>query len=141
MIKKSTLTEMLILVTAAVILLMALLSFNVNAQELASAANTATNTTANAPSNNATMKKQMFGPAGNRLSGNYTSPLAFSNNNTLTKAQILQQRGVPGEGIDNAPGLKKPFNPKAAENAGIKKFLYRFNHIFQEMIQKRFPLS
>lgn len=42
MIKRSTLIEMLVLVTAAVILLMALLSFNVNAQELASAASTAT---------------------------------------------------------------------------------------------------
>lgn len=39
-----------------------------------------------------------------------------------TKAQILIDSGVPGKGLDNAPGLQKPFNPKskAAENAGKK---------------------
>ncbi len=31
----------------------------------------------------------------------------------LTKAGILKSRGVPGKGIDNAPGLQKPFNPKS----------------------------
>lgn len=40
-----------------------------------------------------------------------------------TKAEILKDSGVPGNGIDNAPGLQKEFNPKskAAENAGKKK--------------------
>jgi len=40
----------------------------------------------------------------------------------LTKAEILKLRGVPGKGIDTAPGLQKPFNPNsnAAENAGKK---------------------
>ncbi len=42
MIKRATLIEMLILLIAASILIMALLSFNVNAQELASAATAAT---------------------------------------------------------------------------------------------------
>jgi hypothetical protein len=39
-----------------------------------------------------------------------------------TKADILKGSGVPGEGLDNAPGLQKPFNPnsKAADNAGKK---------------------
>jgi uncharacterized repeat protein (TIGR01451 family) len=38
------------------------------------------------------------------------------------KRDILQQSGVPGKGIENAPGLQKPFNPKsqAAEHAGKK---------------------
>lgn len=33
-----------------------------------------------------------------------------TDNATLTKAQILQSRGVPGKGILLAPGLQKPFN-------------------------------
>lgn len=32
------------------------------------------------------------------------------NNNVRTKAEILRERGVPGKGIDHAPGLQKPFN-------------------------------
>ena len=41
----------------------------------------------------------------------------------MTKAEILKLSGVPGQGIDKAPGLKKPFNPKsnAADKAGKKK--------------------
>ena len=41
---------------------------------------------------------------------------------TVNKADILKRRGVPGKGIDRAPGLQKPFNPKsqAAEHAGKK---------------------
>jgi hypothetical protein len=31
----------------------------------------------------------------------------------LTKAGILRNRGVPGKGIDHAPGLQKPFNPNS----------------------------
>ena len=40
----------------------------------------------------------------------------------LTKAQILKLSGVPGKGIDTAPGLQKPFNPnsQASEHAGKK---------------------
>jgi len=40
----------------------------------------------------------------------------------LTKAQVLKLSGVPGKGIDKAPGLQKPFNPnsQASENAGKK---------------------
>ncbi len=30
-----------------------------------------------------------------------------------TKAQLLMERGVPGKGIENAPGLQKPFNPNS----------------------------
>lgn len=39
-----------------------------------------------------------------------------------TKADILKERGVPGKGLDKAPGLQKPFNPnsKASEHAGKK---------------------
>ncbi|MBN2238170.1 MAG: hypothetical protein JW712_00210 [Dehalococcoidales bacterium] len=42
---------------------------------------------------------------------------------TVTKADILKARGVPGKGIDKAPGLQKEFNPKskAYENAGPKQ--------------------
>jgi hypothetical protein len=43
------------------------------------------------------------------------------NNWLLFKAEILKLMGVPGKGIDKAPGLQKPFNPKsqAAEHHGI----------------------
>lgn len=46
-----------------------------------------------------------------------------TDNTTMTKAEILKERGVPGKGIDKAPGLQKPFNPKsrATERAGKKK--------------------
>ncbi len=39
-----------------------------------------------------------------------------------TKSDILINSGVPGKGLENAPGLDKPFNPKsqAGENAGKK---------------------
>ena len=41
----------------------------------------------------------------------------------LTKATILRLSGVPGKGIEKAPGLQKLFNPKshAAEHAGKKE--------------------
>ena len=40
----------------------------------------------------------------------------------LTKADILKDSGIPGKGLDKAPGLQKPFNPKsqAGDNAGKK---------------------
>ncbi len=39
-----------------------------------------------------------------------------------TKAAILKERGVPGKGLDTAPGLDKEFNPnsQAGNNAGKK---------------------
>jgi len=39
-----------------------------------------------------------------------------------TRAEILKLRGVPGRGIDRAPGLQKPFteNSQAADHAGKK---------------------
>ncbi len=125
MIKRATIIEMLVLLIAASILLMALFSFNVNAEEVASAATLNANT-GKIVNNNITL-----------LSDNSTSVSASSDNSTLTKAEILKQKGVPGKGIDKAPGLQKPFNPKAVGPAGIKKFLNRFHHRFQEMIQKQ----
>ena len=46
-----------------------------------------------------------------------------ADDDAMTKAEILKLKGVPGEGIDEAPGLQKPFNPKsrASERAGKKK--------------------
>lgn len=40
----------------------------------------------------------------------------------LNRAEILKLSGVPGKGIDTAPGLQKPFNPnsQAGEHAGKK---------------------
>ena len=40
----------------------------------------------------------------------------------VTKADFLEGSGIPGEGLDAAPGLQKPFNPnsQASINAGRK---------------------
>ena len=40
-----------------------------------------------------------------------------------TKADILKDSGVPGKGLENAPGLQKEFNPNSAasEHAGKRK--------------------
>lgn len=50
-------------------------------------------------------------------------PKVNPSSNNMTKAEILKTRGVPGKGIDHAPGLQKPFNPKskAAQHAGKAK--------------------
>jgi hypothetical protein len=52
-----------------------------------------------------------------------SDPLSISlsaNKSLMTKAEILELEGVNGKGIENAPGLQKPFNPKsnAAEHVG-----------------------
>ncbi|MBC8274328.1 MAG: DUF11 domain-containing protein [Chloroflexi bacterium] len=54
-----------------------------------------------------------------------TDPISVSlyiNKSILIKAEILKLSGVPGKGIDKAPGLQKLFNPRsqAAEHAGKK---------------------
>jgi hypothetical protein len=54
-----------------------------------------------------------------------TDPVSVSlyiNKWLLFKAEILKLMGVPGKGIEKAPGLQKPFNPKsqAAEHADKK---------------------
>lgn len=36
-----------------------------------------------------------------------------TDNITMTRAEILKNSGVPGKGIDQAPGLQKPFNPSS----------------------------
>jgi hypothetical protein len=48
----------------------------------------------------------------------YTYTITNSDNVTINKwllfkAEILKLMGVPGKGIDKAPGLQKPFNPKS----------------------------
>ena len=106
---------MLILVVALVILLTTVLTFKVHAQELA---------------NNATVNSHT-----ERSAGKNTTVVTYSSNNsTLSEADVLLQHGVLGKGIDKAPGLQKPFNPKAVEHAGIKKFLNRFH----ELMRKQF---
>jgi hypothetical protein len=46
-----------------------------------------------------------------------------SDNVTMNKADILIESGVPGRGVNEAPGLQKKFNPNsnAPNNAGKKK--------------------
>ena len=101
--RKLTVIEMVVCVIAAVVLFIALLTFNVQAQELASGVDNAAISS---------LSPQKNGAGGN----------ASSSNATKTKAEILKQNGVPGKGIDRAPGLQKPFNPNssAAEHAGKK---------------------
>lgn len=68
---------------------------------------------------------------------------------TLTKAEILKLSGVPGRGIDKAPGLQKTFNPKsqAAEHAGKKwqprvvQLKTKNNGQNQIVLQKQFQLQ
>jgi hypothetical protein len=63
-------------------------------------------------------------PAGNPVSAS-SGVVTVSTNiirSLLNKAQTLRSSGVPGKGIDTAPGLQKPFNPnsQAGEHAGKK---------------------
>ena len=62
-------------------------------------------------------------PLGTVITDNASASVPLTIDKTLmTKAEILKLSGVPGKGIDTAPGLQKPFNPKsqAAEHAGKK---------------------
>jgi len=65
-----------------------------------------------------------FGPftvlEGQSLKGGPLCPIPDSGG--PPKTSILKHSGVPGKGIDKAPGLQKPFNPnsQAAEHAGKK---------------------
>jgi hypothetical protein len=56
------------------------------------------------------------------LTSDPVSVSLYINKRLLTKAEILKLSGVPGKGIEKAPGLQKLFNPKsqAAEHAGKK---------------------
>jgi plastocyanin len=62
------------------------------------------------------------GPDGNSISAKSEQVSVVANKLLMFKALILKLSGVPGKGIENAPGLQKPFNPKsqAAEHAGKK---------------------
>lgn len=61
---------------------------------------------------------------GNSLTASDTATVTLTifNKEFLSKFEILKLSGVPGKGIEKAPGLQKPFNPKsqAAEHAGKK---------------------
>ena len=61
---------------------------------------------------------------GNSLAVNDTATVSLTiiSKAFLTKFEILKLSGIPGKGIEKAPGLQKPFNPKsqAAEHAGKK---------------------
>ncbi len=169
------------------VLFMALLTFSVNAQGLSSTAgkttvenykqergpvsiNPTSNNSTTPSSNNSTMTKadilrqsgvpgkgidhapglqKPFNPksnaadnagkkSNNPTSNNETLPPPASGNVTTTNTEILKQSGVPGQGAQLPPGLQKKFNPNVDENAGVKNFLYRWQHRFQEMMQKYF---
>jgi len=73
--------------------------------------------------------EQMSVPIGVTPYFDWTNPLVDMNVPNYeyvappTKAEILIDSEVPGQGLDKAPGLQKPFNPnsKAGEHAGKKK--------------------
>ena len=60
-------------------------------------------------------------PTGKRVTASATATVSV-NKSLFWKRHILKHSGIPGKGIDKAPGLQKPFNPKskAAEHAGKK---------------------
>jgi len=58
-------------------------------------------------------RNQEYNGAG--ISDNITA----TDNVTMTKSEILKNSGVPGKGIDNAPGLQKPFNPNTNGANGV----------------------
>ncbi len=60
-------------------------------------------------------------PQGKLVTASATATVSV-NKSLFWKHDILKRSGVPGKGIDKAPGLQKPFNPKsqAAEHAGKK---------------------
>ncbi len=60
-------------------------------------------------------------PQGKLVTASATAAVSV-NKSLFWKRDILKHSGVPGKGIDKAPGLQKPFNPKskAAEHAGKK---------------------
>lgn len=177
--RRLTIIEMVILVIATAILFMALITFNVNAQELVSNTGSAPTQShkqeknsqgAKSASNNSTLTKadilkergvpgkgidhapglqKPFNPKsnaadnagkknGNPTSDNRTSPPPTSDNKTMANAEMLKQSGLPGKVVATAPGLPKPFNFNDDEDTGIKKFLYRWQHSFREIIQKYF---
>ena len=59
--------------------------------------------------------------------------VTVTDNTTMNKAEILKERGVPGMGIEEAPGLQKPFNPNsnALFPKGIDGFFNRADHEVQ----------
>jgi hypothetical protein len=63
-----------------------------------------------------------IGPDGEPISATSEQVSVAPNKVGMFKALILWLSGVPGKGIEKAPGLQKPFNPKsqAAEHAGKK---------------------
>ena len=52
---------------------------------------------------------------GDGISDNSTA----TDNVTMTKSEILKEKGVPGKGIDQAPGLQKQFNPNSNAGNGV----------------------
>ncbi len=63
------------------------------------------------------------GPDGEQISAKSQPVSVVPSRVGMLKALILKLSGVPGKGIDKAPGLQKPFNPisQAAEHAGKKE--------------------
>lgn len=75
--------------------------------------NTATVTGIVASSNNVTVTAS--------ASASVSLTAIENENPPITKADFLKMRGVPGKGIEHAPGLQKPFNPKSKAEEHIAK--------------------
>ena len=163
MTQKSQIVEIVIMIVAIIVLIMALFFFSVNAQQPAYAAGNGHTKITKATSDNSTTKSEVlkhkgvlgkginkapglqkpFNPNSNALqnntrpfSDNSTCVSPVSDNATRNRARILEQSGVPGKGISEAPGLQKTFNQNAGEQPGFKNFLLRWQHRFQEILQR-----
>ena len=51
--------------------------------------------------------------------GGISDNITATDNTTMTKSMVLKNKGVPGKGIDQAPGLQKPFNPNSNAANGV----------------------
>jgi hypothetical protein len=113
MIKKVTIPEILVLLVAIGILLIAVLTYDVKAQEIAG---------------DAYMDRL------NQPYGKSSAEAAFSINDlTIDKTDLASTNGIPGNEIDTTPGLQKSVYPTSS-NKGFERFLSGF----QELIQIHF---
>lgn len=154
---KMNLIEIIIIAVSVLVIIMAILFFNISTQQLAYAAGNK-GASENATANKADLLQQRgvpgkgiekapglqkpFNPnfqngANKPASDNSTSVSPGSDNSTPNKAWILQQKGVPGKGINEAPGLQKAVNQKAWEKGGFKRLLLKWQERFREMFRKQ----
>ena len=122
MIKKMSLLELLTLIIATIALLIAFLASSVNAENLPDL-----NLMKVTDINSRSISNIKYGtpytididaktgeiikPVSIQYENSPSSNNITSANSSLNRAEILKEKGVPGNGIDKAPGLKSPLIP------------------------------